>query len=489
MCKILIQTMSIFFTLIPFCFSCFVALPLLLMKASMIKANILVVDDNKSVLSALEILLQFEYENVQTLFNPNQIPSFPNFDAVDIVLLDMNFSAGINSGNEGLYWLKEIKKKSPNISVIMMTAYGAVDLAVRALKEGAADFILKPWNNEKLLATVKSAYTLRQSQKEISQLRKKESHLKRVINEDKNYIIGNSKSLHKVLNLVRKVARTDVNVLITGENGTGKELIARELHRTSKRKNEVFINVDMGSISETLFESELFGHTKGAFTDAKEDRSGKFEAAHEGSLFLDEIGNLSLQTQAKLLSAIQNKSIVRVGANKTIAVDIRLICATNCNLEEMVAKGLFREDLLYRINTIHIKVPPLREREDDILILAEFYLKRFAHKYDKTGLRINQAAQDKLRSYQWPGNIRELLHAIERAVILTEGNVLQPDDFILNEKKIPLTGVTIGTLEEMEMLMINNALNQNNGNYSAAAEQLGISRQTLYNKIKKGVKH
>ena len=451
----------------------------------MTRANILVVDDNKSVLSALEILLQFEYENVETLFNPNQIISLPNFDKVDIVLLDMNFSAGINSGNEGLFWLKEIKKKSPNTSVIMMTAYGAVDLAVQALKEGAADFILKPWNNEKLLATVKSAYMLRQSRKEISDLRKKESSLKQVINEDRNYIIGNSKVLNAVLNLVRKVAKTDVNVLITGENGTGKELIARELHRTSKRKNEVFIGVDMGSISETLFESELFGHLKGAFTDAKEDRAGKFEAAHEGTLFLDEIGNLSLQTQAKLLSAIQNKSIVRVGSNKSVKVNIRLVCATNCDLEQMVAKGLFREDLLYRINTIRIEVPPLRDREDDILILADFYLKRFAVKYDKQGLRINQAAQDKLMSYSWPGNIRELLHTMERAVILSEGNVLKPTDFLLNEKTSLNVETGPGTLEEMELLMINNALNQNNGNYSAAAEQLGVSRQTLYNKIKK----
>ena len=452
----------------------------------MTKANILVIDDNKSVLSALEILLQYEYENVQVLFNPNQIPSFPNFEAIDIVLLDMNFSAGINSGNEGLYWLKEIKKKSPHVSVIMMTAYGAVDLAVQALKEGAADFILKPWNNEKLLATVKSAFTLRQSQQEISLLRKKEHSLKRVINEDKNYIIGNSKALHEVLNLVRKVAKTDVNVLITGENGTGKELIARELHRASKRKNEVFINVDMGSISEALFESELFGHTKGSFTDAKEDRSGKFEAANEGSLFLDEIGNLSLQTQAKLLSAIQHKSVVRVGANNPISVDIRLICATNCNLDEMVANGLFREDLLYRINTIHIKVPPLRERDEDILVLTEFYLRRFTNKYDKPGLRINQAALDKLMAYHWPGNIRELLHSIERAVILSETNVLKPLDFILNEKTVTNIGSGPGTLEEMEMMMITNALNRHNGNYSAAAEQLGVSRQTLYNKLKKG---
>lgn len=451
----------------------------------MTKAHILVVDDNKSVLSALEILLQFEYENVETLLNPNQIPSYPGFDKVDIVLLDMNFSAGINTGNEGLFWLKEIRKKSPNTSVIMMTAYGAIDLAVQALKEGAADFILKPWNNEKLLATVKSAYRLRQSRNEINQLKKKESSLKQVINEDRNYIIGNSRALNDVLNLVRKVARTDVNVLITGENGTGKELIARELHKTSGRKNEVFISVDMGSIAESLFESELFGHMKGAFTDAKEDRAGKFEAAHQGTLFLDEIGNLSLQTQAKLLSAIQNKSVVRVGSNRAVAVDIRLICATNCNLEQMVADQLFREDLLYRINTIHILVPPLRDREDDILILADFYLNRFANKYDKPGLRMNQSAQEKLLAYSWPGNVRELQHTMERAVILCEGNVLKPTDFPLHSKSYVSLESGPKTLEEMEREMISRALDQHNGNYSAAAEQLGVSRQTLYNKLKK----
>ncbi|MEK6155487.1 sigma-54 dependent transcriptional regulator [Flavobacteriaceae bacterium 3-367] len=451
----------------------------------MIDAKVLVIDDNKSVLSALEILLQFEFKSVETLFNPNQISSFPNITELDLVLLDMNFSAGVNSGNEGLFWLKEIQKRSPHTSVIMMTAYGAVDLAVKALKEGAADFVLKPWNNEKLLATVKSAYQLRQSRKEINQLKKKESSLKQVINDDKNAIIGNSKALAAVLNLVRKVGRTDVNVLITGENGTGKELIARELHRTSRRKNEVFIGVDMGSISESLLESELFGHQKGAFTDAKEDRIGKFEAAHEGTLFLDEIGNLSLPAQAKLLSAIQNRSIVRVGSNQPHNVDIRLVCATNCNLEKMVADGLFREDLLYRINTIHVEVPPLRERGDDILVLADFYLKRYTYKYDKPGLRINQAAQEKLKQYSWPGNIRELQHTMERAVILCEGNVLKPADFLLHSK-IP-TSFETGpkTLDEMEHWMILKALDQHDGNYSAAAEQLGVSRQTLYNKMKK----
>ncbi|SHI35115.1 sigma-54-dependent transcriptional regulator [Pseudozobellia thermophila] len=452
----------------------------------MIDAKILIIDDNKSVLSALEILLQFEFRDIRTISNPNQITSYPNLKEVDIVLLDMNFSAGVNTGNEGLFWLRELRKKAPQTSVIMMTAYGAVDLAVKALKEGASDFILKPWNNDKLLATVKSAYELRKSKKQVTELKRKESHLKQVINQNKNYIIGNSKALNSVLKLVSKVAKTDVNVLITGENGTGKELIARELHKLSSRCNEVFISVDMGSISENLFESELFGHVKGSFTDAKEDRAGKFEAANGGTLFLDEIGNLSLQAQAKLLSAIQNRTIVRVGSNRPVPVDIRLICATNEDLDKMVVEGLFREDLLYRINTIRIEVPALRERDQDILVLADFYLRKFASKYGKNGLRINQAAQEKLMAYKWPGNIRELLHTIERAVILSEGNVLKPDDFLLSNKTAMATHVNgPATLEEMEQVMIERALEQNGGNYSAAAEQLGISRQTLYNKLKK----
>lgn len=447
---------------------------------------ILIIDDNKSVLSALEILLQSEYKEVKSISNPNQISSFQNLKDIDIILLDMNFSAGVNSGNEGLFWLNEIKKKAPNTSIIMMTAYGDIELAVKALKKGASDFILKPWNNEKLLTTLKSAYSLQKSKKEINLLKTKETNLKRIINkEDTNYIIGTSKALNDVLKLTNKVAKTDVNVLITGENGTGKELIARELHRLSSRKDEVFIAVDMGSISENLFESELFGHTKGSFTDAKDDRIGKFEAASGGSLFLDEIGNISLQTQSKLLSVIQNKTIVRVGSNKQIPVDIRLICATNCNLDQMVADGLFREDLLYRINTILIEVPPLRNRDGDILILADFYLKKFMNKYGKTGLKINQAAQEKLLSYSWPGNIRELQHTLERTVILSEDKILKPTDFLLNQKNDISTESLPNTLNEMELLMINTALERNKGNYSAAAEELGITRQTLYNKIKK----
>ena len=451
----------------------------------MIDAKILVIDDNKNMLSALEILLQFEYKSVFTLSNPNQISSYPGFADLDIVLLDMNFSAGVNSGNEGLYWLKQIKEKAPYISVIMMTAYGSIDLAVNAIKNGAVDFILKPWSNERMLATLRSAYQLRKSQKQVIALQKKEHDLKQVINQQHHAIIGQSEPIQSVLKITRKVAQTDVNVLVTGENGTGKELIAREIHRFSKRKGEVFIGVDMGSISETLFESELFGHMKGAFTDAKEERTGKFEAANGGTLFLDEIGNLSLKMQTKLLSAIQNRTIVKVGSNKPVPVDIRLVCATNCNLEKMVSDGLFREDLMYRINTIRIDVPPLRNRGDDILVLCQYFLEKFMHKYGKPGLRINQSAEDKLLKYKWPGNVRELQHTMERAVILSEEQGLKPSDFFLNSAAISSFDSFAGSLEEMEALLIEKTLKDCEGNYTLAAERLGISRQTLYNKMKK----
>lgn len=452
----------------------------------MTEERILIIDDNTSVLSAMEILLQFEYTFVETISNPNLITSLKNVSEFDVILLDMNFSAGVNTGNEGLFWLRELKKKAPNVSVIMMTAYGSIDLAVEALKNGASDFILKPWNNSKLLTTIKSVLLLSKSQKEIQQLKKHTSKLKSVINQNfKNDIIGTSKAITSVIDLIRKVAKTDTNVLITGENGTGKELFAKELHRLSDRKEEVFIPVDMGSISETLFESELFGHVKGAFTDAKDKRIGKMEAAHKGTLFLDEIGNLSLQSQAKLLSAIQNRVIYRVGSNEPISIDIRLVCATNCNLPEMVVNNQFREDLLYRINTIHVEVPPLRERENDVLLLANYYLKKIATKYGKTNISISQSAKNKLVDYHWPGNIRELKHTIERAVILCETAIIMPSDFLLSHAHIPVDQNLSQTLDEMERMMISNALQKNDGNYSATANQLGITRQTLYNKIKK----
>ncbi len=452
------------------------------------KANILIVDDNKSILSALEILLVRDY-NVTCLSSPNLIVTELRKNSYHLVLLDMNFSAGVNTGNEGIYWLNEIKKLYPDLSVVMITAYGDVELAVKAVKDGAIDFILKPWDNAKLLATVKSAIQLSSTKVELNTLKQKQSDLKKVMSTDEKYIIGNSPQLMKVLKMVHKVAKTDTNVLITGENGTGKELIARELHRLSVRKNELLVTVDMGAVSETLFESELFGHTKGAFTDAKEDRAGKFEVANNGSLFLDEIGNLSFQLQAKLLSALQNRQIFRIGSNKPIPVDIRLISATNKNLYDMVDNGLFREDLLYRLNTIQIEVPPLRERGNDILILSDFFLKKFAHKYDKQSLKINNKAQEKLLNYYWPGNIRELEHSIEKAVILSDSGILGIDDFFLQApKNTPIEQDTL-KLEEMEYRLIQKALDKHPGNISAAAEELGITRQTLYNKMKKfGIK-
>lgn len=449
------------------------------------KGNILIVDDNKSVLSALEILLSAEYDRIFSLSNPNLLISELRKNPYHLVLLDMNFNAGVNTGNEGIYWLQQIREQHPDLSVVMITAYGDVELAVKALKAGATDFILKPWENVKLLATVRSAIQLSLSKGEVKDLRLKEKELKKAMTQDEKYIIGSSPELMQVLKIVRKVAKTTTNILITGENGTGKELVAREIHRLSDRCDEIMVSVDMGAVSETLFESELFGHVKGAFTDARENRAGKFEVAGKGTLFLDEIGNLSFHLQAKLLAALQNREITRIGSNQPIPIDIRLICATNKDLSALVIKGLFREDLLYRINTIQIEVPPLRDRGEDILALADFFLKKYAWKYDKSSLKLNHQAQEKLLKYSWPGNIRELEHSIEKAVILSENNVLKADDFFLK----PLTGARPEAdtlrLDEMEKRLILLALERNPGNVSAAADQLGITRQTLYNKIKK----
>ncbi|MBJ6368547.1 sigma-54-dependent transcriptional regulator [Snuella sedimenti] len=451
----------------------------------MIQAKILVIDDNKSVLSALELLLQAEYQTVATLSNPNAITSITNLASYDVILLDMNFSAGVNTGNEGFYWLTQLKALSPDASIVMITAYGDVEIAVKALKEGATDFILKPWDNKKLLATLHAAYKFRQSRLEVKALKSAHQNLKSLINNEGKYIIGQSKAINKILKLARKVACTNANVLITGENGTGKELIAQEIHRNSKRNQGILVNVDMGAIAETLFESELFGHVKGAFTDAHKDRPGKFEAANGGTLFLDEIGNLPLPLQSKLLSVLQNRQVFRVGSNTGIAVDIRIICATNGDLESLVSEGHFREDLLYRINTIHIEVPPLRDRDDDVLLLADFFLKKYANKYGKKVSNIAASAKRKLLNYNWPGNVRELQHTIERAVILSDGTILNTNDFLF---KTPTKAKAIGhleTLDAMEKQMISNALERHDHNFTAAANQLGITRQTLYNKAKR----
>ena len=452
---------------------------------SLQKAYIMVVDDNRSILSALEILLIPEFGDVSLISNPNQILQELRKKDYNLVILDMNFAAGVKSGNEGLYWLRKIKEVKPDISVVMITAYGDIETAVKALKAGASDFVIKPWDNEKLLATLRLAIQLNLSKKEVNQLKNRESALKKELNREDRYIIGSSPQIMKVLNLSRKVAKTDANVLITGENGTGKELIAQEIHRISDRSKELLVSVDMGAITETLFESELFGHVKGAFTDARENRQGKFEIAHKGTLFLDEIGNLSFHLQSKLLAAIENRQITRIGSNDPVPVDIRLICATNKNIETMVREGLFREDLLYRINTIQIELPPLRERGKDIITLAEFFLRKYIQKYNKRDLRINQQAFDKLMDYSWPGNIRELQNTIEKAVILSDTSVIKPEDLYLKPASRSMSFDSVPTLEEMEQQMIRMAIDNNNGNLTAAAEQLGITRQTLYNRLKK----
>ena len=448
--------------------------------------KILIVDDNKSVLTALEMLVQTEFDDIYTLSNPNSIISTIQEHNIDVVLLDMNFHTSVNTGNEGIYWLNEIMKYDDTIIVIMITAYGDIELAVKAVKEGAFNFILKPWENNKLLSTLHSAIKLRKSNLENNSLKKVSENLKQEITQTNYQIIGQSSSMVEVLDVVHKVAGTDANILITGENGTGKELIAQEIHRLSKRKGEILLSVDVGSISENLFESELFGHKKGAFTDAKYERIGKIEAANKGSLFLDEIANIPLSLQAKLLNVIQNRTITKIGDNKAIPVDIRLICATNKNLENMVEKGSFRADLLYRINTIKIELPPLRERDNDIILLAEFFLDKYSKKYDKQGLKISKKAKRKLLKYNWPGNVRELQHSVEKAVILSENSILDDTNFTLNQQpKIINKSFQNLTLEEMEKIMITNCIDKEKGNMSNVAKKLGITRQTLYNKLKK----
>ena len=441
------------------------------------QGTILVVDDNKGILTAVQMLLGTCFEKVITISTPNKIKATLHDENIDVVLLDMNFSAGINTGNEGLFWLSEIKKEDASIQVVLFTAYADIDLAVRGIKEGAADFVVKPWDNAKLLETLKTAYNIRTSNRKGIAI----ADNKLVVSKESGMFWGESNAMQQLRSLIEKVARTDANILVTGENGTGKEMLAREIHLLSNRKKETLVPVDMGAITETLFESELFGHVKGAFTDARADRPGKFEVADNGTLFLDEIGNLSYHLQAKLLTALQRRSIVRVGSNTPIPVNIRLICATNRDLQEMVQKGDFREDLLYRINTIQI--PPLRERPEDIVPLTEIFLSKYANIYGKAAMRLSPDAKEKLKAQPWFGNIRELEHTIEKAVIIAEGSVLDDFDFP-RPKKEPATKEAT-TLEEMEYNMIKNAMDKYSGNLSLVASQLGISRQTLYNKIKR----
>jgi DNA-binding NtrC family response regulator len=447
--------------------------------------TILIVDDDRELVRLLAGTLRSEYEQVVTINDPERIRGILHSKDVDVVIMETNYRSSVRNGNEGIYWLKEILNYDPATSVVILTGTGDTDLAVRAIKEGAVDFIMKPWDRNRLLTTVNAAMQLRRSRLEASSLKADNSQLKKVINNGREKIVeGASPTMINVMNIVKKVASTDANVLITGENGTGKELIAREIHRLSRRASELMVSVDMGSIAESLIESELFGHVRGAFTDAREERKGKFETAHNGTLFLDEIGNLSLTSQAKLLSVLQNRSIVKVGSNMPIPVDIRLICATNCDIQEMVKKGSFREDLLYRINTITIEVPPLRDRVDDIPVLAKHFLRLFGEHYGRGEMKISVQALEKLANHDWPGNVRELQHAIEKAVIMSDVNILRPSDFTFSmQGSRPVRGEM--TIEEMEKRMIADSLRKHGNNISLAAEKLGITRQTLYNKIAK----
>jgi len=446
------------------------------------QGTILIVDDNKGILTAVKMLLEGRFEKVITLSSPNLLIATLHKEQPKVVLLDMNFSAGINTGNEGLYWLSEIKKEDASVQVVLFTAYADIDLAVKGIKEGATDFVVKPFDNNKLLETLLAAYKKHEENHKVLI----GDQYKAVISKESGMYWGDSDVMQQLHTLILKVAKTDANILITGENGTGKEMLAREIHLLSMRNKGPMVPVDMGAITETLFESELFGHVKGAFTDAHSDRTGKFEAAGGGTLFLDEIGNLPYYLQAKLLTVIQNRSIVRVGSNTPIPVNIRLICATNRNLQEMVQKELFREDLLYRINTIHIKIPALRERSKDIIPLSEIFLSKFANLYGKQALRLSAEAKEKLSEQPWYGNIRELEHTIEKAVIIAEGTVLDYDDFDFPKKDVsPAKEKEVTTLEEMEYNMIKSAMDKYEGNLSLVANQLGISRQTLYNKIKR----
>ena len=410
-----------------------------------------------------------------SLPSPITLPAVLREENAQVVLLDMNFSSGLNTGNEGLYWLHEIKKMQPSLPVVLFTAYADIDLAVRGIKEGAADFIVKPWDNTRLVDTLSA--TCRNSSKG-----KKKAELRRVVS---SMYWGESNAMKQLRTLIEKVAQTDANILITGENGTGKEMLAREIHHLSPRRKQEMVTVNMGAISESLFESELFGHERGAFTDAYESRPGKFEAASGSTLFMDEIGNLPLGMQAKLLTALQNRNITRIGSNKVIPVDIRLISATNLNIQERIESGRFREDLLYRLNTIHLELPPLRERGDDILLFIDYFIRCYANKYGRKDIFLHENALEKLRSYHWPGNIRELQHSIEKAIILCEGNVIRPKDIFVKQTWSPQLSTVVPNLEEVERQAIETAIRQNDGNLTATAEQLGISRQTLYNKIKR----
>ncbi len=452
----------------------------------MTPAKILIVDDDADVLQSARMFLKQEFATVTIEENPgrllNDIP-IPEYDAI---LLDMNFGNGVNDGEEGFRWLEHIRTVDPNAVVILITAYGEVDLAVRAMKKGAVDFITKPWKNQKLLGTIHAALQLRDSRKQVERLKQTQQALTGEIDGQFSEFVGTSPAIRRVHDIIDRVAETDADVLILGENGTGKELVARAIHRKSLRKSNIFMGVDLGALTETLFESELFGYVKGAFTDARQDKAGRIEAADTGTLFLDEIGNLSLPLQAKLLTVLQQRRIIRLGATRDTPVDFRLICATNMDLHDMVARKAFRQDLLYRINTVEIRVPSLRERPEDIGPLLEYFLNRYAQKYRRTGLRLDKSLITKLRKYPWPGNIRELQHAVERAVILNEGKVISSAELFIHGGHHHRQSVNEPrTMDEMEKQFIRESLNQHEGNVTNTARTLGMTRTALYRRMKK----
>jgi two-component system, NtrC family, response regulator HydG len=448
------------------------------------KAKILVIDDDADVLTAARIVLRQRFEVVDTERHPHRIPVLLEQTAYDVILLDMNFNAGRTTGREGLFLLNQIRSLRPDQAVVMMTAYGQINLAVEAMKQGAADFIVKPWENESLEATTMSAYEKAVAKREVRDLKTVRSHFGPTGNRPEGLIIGSSARMRSVMQMIERVAGTDANVLLLGENGTGKGVIAQYLHSLSRRQDQPFIKVDLGAITATLFESELFGHKKGAFTDAKEDRAGRMIIASGGTLFLDEIGNLALPQQVKLLSALQNREVVPVGGKETIALDVRLICATNVDIHRAVMEGAFREDLLYRINTVEIVVPPLREHAEDIPELAHHFLERFISRYRKPGLTLHPDATHALQHHLWPGNIRELEHAIERAVAMSQGNVIQKNDLALTPAGT-MSSQPATTLDDLEKNAIVKAVQKHGGNLTRAAKELRVGRTTLYRKMEK----
>lgn len=449
--------------------------------------KILIVDDDRDVLQAAELFLKQHVEIVRTEKDPTRIPQLLQAETFDIILLDMNFTRDVSSGQEGFFWLEKILAIDPLAVVILITAYGDIGLAVRAIKEGASDFVLKPWQNEKLLATVSAALNLRYSRFEAENLRRRQQQLSADMDHPFHDFVGSSAGMQKVFQTITKVAATDANVLIIGANGTGKELVARALHRHSIRAAEIFLAVDMGGISETLFESELFGHVKGSFTDARNDRIGRIELASGGTLFLDEVGNLPMGLQAKLLRVLETRQITRLGSNTPVSVDIRLICATNMPIVELVNRKQFRQDLLYRINTVEIHLPPLNERTDDLKPLAEHFIGQVCRKYQKTPKTISEAALKKLSTYHWPGNVRELKHALERAIILSDAPALQPGDFIFSQIAESAEEMAFKdlNLEQAEETLIRRALSKYQGNISQAARELGLTRAALYRRLEK----